>query len=224
MNLINTSHEPKDAETPPHPWKNSSPVGDVFFVILQVGKCQIGKRILRRVWAFRRFMDGDDVLSEVRLKLWERLTSKPIKGVAELSADGQTVYFDRFVLVFFYALRIAENLINNLNRNRNRSSFENSQVSIDSIEIPMPIKSERDQFRLRLPDEWLQCAQDFTTPDQREVLLLKLEGKGDQEIASKLGKSLSSVRKDRIRMQEFFKKEFETPRGLLEAMQSGEIN
>ena len=168
-------------------------------------------------------MDEDDVLSEVRLRLWERLTSEPIKGVAELSADRQTVYFDRFELIFCYARRIAENHIFNLNRNRNRSSFENSQVPIDSIEIPMPIKSECDQFKLRQPHDWLNCAQEFATPDQREVLLLKLDGKSDREIARKLGKSLSSARNDRIRMQETFKKEFETPSGLLEAMQLADM-
>jgi hypothetical protein len=224
MSPSNALHEAKDAKTPPHPWKNSSPVGDVFFVILQEGKRQIGKKILRRVWAFRGFMDEDDVLSEVQLRLWERLTSEPIKGVAELSADRQTVYFDRFELIFCYARRIAENHIFNLNRNRNRSSFENSQVPVDSIEIPMPVRSEYDQLRLRLPDEWLQCAQDFTTPYQREVLSLKLDDKTDREIASKLGKSLSSVRKGRILLEESFGRNFETPRGLLEAMQSGDID
>jgi DNA-directed RNA polymerase specialized sigma24 family protein len=219
MNLIDAPHESKDAETPPHQWKDSSPAGDVFFVILHEGKRQIGQKILRGVRAFQGFMDEDDVLSEVQLRLWERLTSKPIKGVAELSADRQTVFFDRFQLIFCYARWIAKNLISNLHRNRKRSSFEKLQVTVDSIEIPMPIKSEYDQLRLRLPHEWLQCAQDFTTPDQREVLLLKLDGKGDREIASKLGKSLSSARKDRIRMEESFEKKFETPSGLLEAMQ-----
>jgi DNA-directed RNA polymerase specialized sigma24 family protein len=224
MNLSNALLEPTDAEAPPHKWKDSLLVDDVFSVMLRHGKDQIGKKTLNRVLAFKGFVDEDDILSEALMKLWKRLLTSPINGVAELSADKQTVYFDQFELLFCYTRRIAKNIISNLHRNRDRSSFENSQVPVDSIEIPMPTKSERDQFRLRLPDEWLQCAQDFTTPDQREVLLLKLDGKGDREIASKLGKSLSSARNDRIRLGESFRSNFETPRGLLKAMQSADID
>ena len=221
---------PSDGGTKPTAvWEKSLPTNEFFSILLDEAHRRIGHRILDTIGKFRHYFDEDDVISRSFQQIWSRLSS-PIDGVAELSADGSTIYFNDFKRVFGYLRTVASRCIIDMKRTQGAEEDEDEKKkkkakkkfkfdSSDTLsEIVAPVPTVVRQIKRQAPDRWVAAIKDDLDISHQRILLLRLDGHPDREIASRLGISHMKARRCRNDVVECFQRKFASPKDLLDVM------
>ena len=210
---------PSDGGTKPTVvWKKSLPTNEFFSILLDAAHRRLGHKIFKKIEDFNCYFDQDDVISESMRRILRRLR-RPITGVAELSADGSTIYFNDFKRVFGYLKkRTIERTIIDMIRKRTKDK-KTCQGDSDTLnEIVALVPTVVQQLKKQAPDRWIAAIKDDLDISHQRVLLLRLDGHPDREIASWLGISHMKARRCRNEVISCFKQKFSSPKDLLETM------
>jgi DNA-directed RNA polymerase specialized sigma24 family protein len=208
---------PSDGGTKPTAvWEKSLPKNEFFSILLDEVYKRLGHKILNKTRDFHCYFDEDDVINESMRKLLRRLR-RPINGVAELSADGSTIYFNDFKRVFGYLKKkFIERAIMDMIRKRTKDK-ENHHGDNDTLnEIVVPAPKVVREIKRQAPDRWIAAIKDDLDISHQRILLLRLDGHPDREIASRLGISHMKARRCRNEVISCFKQKFSSPKDLLE--------
>ena len=204
-------------------WEKSLPTNEFFSILLDEAESKIGRRILGKIGKFRSYFDEDDVISESMRKLLRRLCH-PIDGVAEMSADGSTIYFNCWKRVFCYLRTIVKFCIIDMKRTRGaeeEKKEESQSKDNDTVSnVVAPVPTVVQQIKTQSPCRWIRAIENEASIPQRRVLLLQLKGLGDRQIAELLRTTHAKVRRNRINMISSFRQKFASPKDLLESLQS----
>lgn len=199
-------------------WEKCLPTNEFFSILLDEVESKIGRRILGKIGKFRSYFDEDDVINESMRKLLRRLR-RPIDGVAELSEDRFTVYFNCSKRVFGYLRRIVKFCIIDMKRRlREIASYQDAKKRLSDVVAPVPTVVQ--QIKTQAPNRWVRAIRTEADIRQRKVTLLRLKDYSDRQIAEMLRTSHAQVRRCRIEMVGSFRRMFDSPDELLEAMQS----
>ena len=214
-----SSLKPSDDGTKPTAvWKKSLPTNEFFSILLDEVYKRLGHKILNKTRDFHCYFDENDVINESMRKMLRRLR-RPIDGVAELSADGSTMYFNDFKRVFGYLKKkTIERTIIDMIRKRTKDKKKRQGDNDTTKEIVAPSPIVVGQIKRQTPDRWFAAIKDDLDISHQRVLLLRLEGHPDHEIASWLGISHMKARRHRNDVVECFQRKFTSPKDLLDVM------
>lgn len=206
-----------DGTKPTAVWENSLPTNEFFTILLDEASPRIGHKILDKIGSFRRYFDEDDVISESMQNFWSRL-SRPIDGVAELSADGSTIYFNDFKRVFGYLRTTVSRGIISMKRETRRQIKRYHAVNPPLVDSVAPVPSVVQHIKTQTPDSFISLIKDDLGIRHQRVLLLRLDGQSDCKIASVLGINPTKARRCRNEVIDCFRNKFTSPKDLLETM------
>ena len=99
---------------------------------------------------------------------------------------------------------------------KQRKLHHQGNESLNEIVVPDPTVVQ--QIKSLEPSRWIRAIKSDASNPQLRVLLLRLNGFGDHQIANQLGPSYAKVRRCRKELISCFKRKFNSTKDLLETM------